>query len=351
LVLYHTAPHIDVFETGERGAKTLYGILNGARPTMAFQKLPMVVPAERANTQDPASVSYGLRTKLQALEAQPAVLTAGLATVQPWLDIPNLGSAVVVVTDNDAALANRLCNEVANEVWERRREYLPNLIPVDQAVREAYQEHAAGLIVLGDSADATTSGAPGDSTCLLRELIKYNWSRPALLTLVSPDVVSDAQRSGVGGERTGPLGGVRDHRFSSPLTITTEVIRLFDARFTLSGHLAKNLPIDMGPSAVLRHKNVHLVVTTRTGPHFAPQLFEAAGLEPFSAGVLVAKSPCGFRAAYQEKADRIINVRGAGCAPADFWRYEYRNIPRPLWPWQEIERRPLAPREEVQTAP
>lgn len=337
LVLYHTAPHIDVFETGERGAKALHRILTGARPRTAFQKIPMVVPAERANTQDPASVSFGFREKLQALEANPLVLTAGLATVQPWLDIPELGSAALVVADNDADLAKRLCGAVASDVWQRRREYLPDLVPLDQAVEDAFQDHAAGLIVLSDSADATTSGAPGDSTCLLRKLIEYDWSRPALLTLVAPDVVTEAQGLGVGGQRTGPLGGIRDHRFSAPLILTTEVVRLFDARFVLSGHLAKNLPIDMGPAAVLRHKNVHVVVTSRTGPHFAPQLFEAAGLAPYSAGVLVAKSPCGFRAAYQEKAHKIIAVRTTGCAPADFWRYDYQNIPQPLWPWQETD--------------
>jgi microcystin degradation protein MlrC len=51
----------------------------------------------------------------------------------------------------------------------------------------------------------------------------------------------------------------------------------------------------------------------------------------------VAKSPCGFRAAYAARAARILVVRAPGCAPPDFWRYEYRNIPRPLWPWDEIE--------------
>ena len=105
----------------------------------------------------------------------------------------------------------------------------------------------------------------------------------------------------------------------------------------MSGHLAKNMPIDMGPAVVLRHGNVVIVVTSRTGPHFAPQLFEAAGFDPFGASVLVAKSPCGFRAAYEARAKKIMVVQAPGCAPSDFWRYEYRNIPRPLWPWDEIE--------------
>src|SRR5947208_4640315 len=92
----------------------------------------------------------------------------------------------------------------------------------------------------------------------------------------------------------------------------------------------------MGPSALLRHGNVHLVVTARSGPHFAPELFRAAGLDPFAAQVLVAKSPCGYRAAYQAHARRMFTVRSSGCAPSDFWRYPFANIPRPLWPWDEI---------------
>jgi microcystin degradation protein MlrC len=133
------------------------------------------------------------------------------------------------------------------------------------------------------------------------------------------------------------VGGVRDCRFSLPLEITARVERLFQAKFILSGHLAKNLPIDMGPSAVLRIGNVHLLLTSCSGPHFAPEFFRAAGFDPFAARVLVAKSPCGFRAAYQPHASEIMVVRAPGCAPSDFWQYPYQNIPRPLWPWDELE--------------
>jgi microcystin degradation protein MlrC len=336
LILYHTAPHIDVFETGQRGAAVLRRILTGqARPVTAFQKLPLVVPAERANTEDPASVSHGFKRQLQELETRPHVLAAGLAPVQPWLDIPEFGTSVVVVTDGDQELAKKECERLAAEVWQRRREYLPELTSIADAVKQANQ--GTGLVVLSDSADATTSGAPGDSTWLLRELIKYEWPRPALVTLVAPEIVAEAQQRGAGAKMAEPLGGVRDRRFSQPLTLPVEIIRLFDARFVLSGHLARNLPIDMGPSALLRHGMVHIVVTSRSGPHFAPQLFQAAGLDPFAASVVIAKSPCGFRAAYSARAEKILVVRAPGCAPSDFWRYEYKKIPRPLWPWDELE--------------
>jgi microcystin degradation protein MlrC len=337
LVLFHTAPHIDVFETGQRGAALLRRILvDGARPVTAFKKLPMVVPAERANTQDTTSVSHGFRERLQQLERTPGILAAGLATVQPWLDIPELGSAVVVVADGSRTTADASCGDLADEVWRRRREYLPELMPVEQAVREAHSIHD-GLVVLSDSADATTSGAPGDSTWVLQELLKYDWPSGAFVPMVAPEVVERATLVGEGASLRTAIGGNRDTRFSRPIQIEACVERLFRAEFILSGHLAKNLHVDMGPSVVLRTSDVHIFVTSKSGPHFAPEFFRSAGFDPFSASVLVAKSPCGFRAAYAERAKRIIVVRAPGCAPADFWNYPYQNIPRPLWPWDEME--------------
>src|SRR5262249_54519743 len=269
LVLYHTAPHIDVFETGRRGAAVLRRILvEGARPTTAFQKMPLVVPADRPNPQDPASVSHALAGRLREMEADPRVLAAGLATVQPWLDIPELGSAVVIVTDGEPALAQSLCGGLADEAWRRRRDYLPELVGVEEAVALA---HAcpAGLVVLSDSADATTSGAPGDSTHVLRELLRHDWPRPALVTLVDPELVEELAGREPGATWTGALGGKRDRLHSRPLEVTMEHIRPFEARFVLSGHLGRNLPIDMGRGVVLRRGNVFVVVTARTGPHFA----------------------------------------------------------------------------------
>jgi microcystin degradation protein MlrC len=212
---------------------------------------------------------------------------------------------------------------------------LPELVPIADGVRAAH-ENPEGLVVLSDSADSTTSGAAGDSTAVLRELLRYDWPRLALVTLVDPDAVELARQRGEGAEITTEVGGKRDRRFAQSLRVTARVLHLFEARFVLSGHLARNMPIDMGLSAVLRCGPVHLIVTSRSGPHFAQQLFQTAGLDPFTASVLVAKSPCGFRAAYTPHARKMLVVRAPGCAPSDFWKYEYRNISRPLWPWDEL---------------
>jgi microcystin degradation protein MlrC len=336
LVLYHTAPHVDVFETGQRAAAVLRRILvGGARPVTAFVKIPCVLPAERANTEAASGVSVDLKRKLQVLEGRPEVLTAGLATVQPWLDIPQLGSAVVITTDNRPDLAEQFSHEIATELWQRRDEYIPELVSMEEAVAKA-NANPAGLVVLSDAADATTSGAPGDSVWILQELLKYDWLRPVLVTLVSPETVAAAERLGVGQKWSGHVGGVRDNRFGVSIPFEAEIENVFDARFVMSGHLGKNLAIDMGRAVVLRAGQIRVVVTSRSGPHFAPELFRAAGFDPFTAAVVVAKSPAGFRAVYGSRAAAIYSVRAPGCAPSDFWHYEYQQISRPLWPWDEI---------------
>ena len=42
--------------------------------------------------------------------------------------------------------------------------------------------------------DGSTSGAPGDSVWILRELLRYDWPRPVLVTVVAPGIVAAAQR-------------------------------------------------------------------------------------------------------------------------------------------------------------
>jgi microcystin degradation protein MlrC len=264
------------------------------------------------------------------------VLSAGLATVQPWLDVPEFGSTVWVTTAGDPDFAKQATAELSQDFWNRRDDYRIDLATAEDAVRQA-SEMKDGLVVLSDAADATTSGAPGDSTWLLRELMKHSWPGGAAVTMVAPEVVEAATACGVGGSLTTPVGGRRDTRFSQPVEITATVERLFDAKFVMNaGHLGRNLPVDFGPSAVLKIGDVRLIVTSQSGPHFAPQLFQEAGLDPFALNVLIAKSPCGFRASFAARAAKIIVVRAPGCAPPDFWNYEFRNIQRPLWPWDEI---------------
>ena len=338
ILTYHCLPHIDTFSTGERGARALRRLLiDRVRPTVAYRKIPAVVPAENSNTEAPSGVAADLKRELLKLEADPRVLSAGLTPVQPWLDIPEMGSAVIITTADNPQLAQEACDRLAETFWQRRREYLPPLVDLEESVELARQQVDRGLVVLSDAADATTSGSTGDSVWLLEALSRHRWPRPVLVPLVDPELIEQAREAGVGQRLQARIGGKRDTRFGKSIVWEAEVERLFDAKFVMSGHIGTDLPIDMGPSAVLRQGDVHLLVTPRSGPHFAPEFFRSGGFEPYEAAVVVAKSPCGFRAVYQKQAFAIYSVRAPGCAPTEFWKYPFQNIPHPLWPWDEFE--------------
>lgn len=108
----------------------------------------------------------------------------------------------------------------------------------------------------------------------------------------------------------------------------------------------------MGDAAcILLHpaeNQVRVIVTAGTGPHFAVELFQLAGIEPFDAACVVAKSPAGFRATYGKPggnpygktAGLMISSDAPGAAPSNFWfkanEPMYQAINRPLWPWDEL---------------
>ena len=106
IVGFRTSPHIDLRETGQRGAGVMLRMLqDGVRPAMAMVKIPMVVPASTHMHHLPGP----FQRLMHAAEAAEdgSVLAASVFAVQPWLDIAEMGFATVAVTDGDAMRANR----------------------------------------------------------------------------------------------------------------------------------------------------------------------------------------------------------------------------------------------------
>jgi len=62
LIGYHTAPHVDAYETGQSAARILLDAVQGkTAPTMALERLPMIVPAENArHTEGPLAEVIGM---------------------------------------------------------------------------------------------------------------------------------------------------------------------------------------------------------------------------------------------------------------------------------------------------
>jgi microcystin degradation protein MlrC len=333
---YHTQPHLDQFETGVRAARGLRSMIElSQRPCKHFRKLPMITAAESHNTfTGPPGPLY---RRLAQLERESGALSAGLYMAMPWLDCKELGWTVTLHTGTDDDRWATVVAELAESCWDLRGAIseVERYSPKD--VVAICLAHGGHPIVIGDGADATNSGAPGDSTVLLGELIKQQpIPHGAMTFLVDPKAVFHAEQAGVGGAFDTFVGGAFAPEYSKPLRFCGTVERLLPMRFELNGALGRKMPVQMGRSAVVRSGDVTVVFTEKSGPGSSPLLYETAGLKPRECGIVVAKSPTAFRADYDPFVAATFIADCPGCATPNWSRLTFQNVNQPLWPLQEI---------------
>jgi microcystin degradation protein MlrC len=331
LTAYRHCPHRDMRETGRRGARMLLDLLDGAssRPTIAHQKIPLVTPCEQFRTAEgPMHEWFALARRL---EQTRGVIDVSLFPVQPWLDVPELGWSCTVTTDADQDLAEDLCAQLAQHAWNHRGEFYVEKFAPDDAVRRAASARE-GPMVIADGADATNGGSPGDSTCLLKEMLAQRITCPAFLTMVDPEAVAAAYQAGAGTTITLDLGAKRSRRFHTPVRVTATVVRFADGRFDIGGHLSAR--VNMGRCALLKIGDaIHVVVSEFAGPGHDPAVYRHLGLEPSSAQIVVVKATVGHMDAYAGIMKQSLPCECPGPSPSYLDRLDYRNIPRPMFPF------------------
>ena len=343
LLGYHTQPHLDAFQTGQRCARGLRQLLvEQVRPVQRWIKMPMITAAEIQNTfTGPPADLY---RRLQELEQRQDVLSAGLYMAMPWFDCPELGWTLTLTTTNDDPEWDATLLEMSEACWSLRHalENVERLAP--QAAVDRALQNAQFPVVIGDGADATNSGAPGDSTELLQALL----NRPeipgdALIFLVDPQAVETAQSLGLGAEFDATVGGCSAPEHYAPVHVQGTVEWLGVVEFVLTGHIGHKLPIHMGRGATIHAGNVRLLLVERSGPGSTPLLYEAAGLDPRHCAIVIAKSPAGFRADYESFAAQMLLSDCNGCASPNWERMAFEAVQRPLWPLDNLQQMSEAP--------
>lgn len=332
IVGFKTCPHVDQRETGRRAARLLTRWLRGEiRPTMAFAKVPMVTPAS-THIHSQEGPFKRLMDATTAMEAEGA-LSASVFSVQPWLDIPEMGYATIAVTDNDPALAGQLAGRLANQAWAERHALMDvDLVPVDEAIQLALA-HPTGPVVLSDLADGTGAGSPGDSTAVLSALLRADPPKMALLYLFDPEVAARAADLGRGQPIDVLVGGKRDHVYNKPVRFTGTVEFAQPTSFRFGGRGYTGIVMDMGMSAILRRGNIHLLVTSNPVLTVDPALYRAVGLEPAAAQIVVVKSHIQFRAGYGDIAAEFILLDSPGMSSDRLTALDFHRAERPLFPF------------------
>ncbi len=326
VVVYHTYPHIDFFETGQRAARLLLRLLRKEiRPVTARVAIPALVRGDQLIT---ATGVFGqIVGQAQHIEQSKGGLSAGMFIGNPFTDVPELCCDSVVVTDGDPERARREALRLATDFWEQRRKMQARLTSLEESVRLA--KSTEGTVIMMDAADATSSGASGDSNAILRELMRCKYRCRALLPIVDAAAVQSAVQAGIGATIRTKVGGTLDAKRFQPLEIEGVVRMISDGRF-LSESFGQTW--FAGTTAVLQADNITLVVTSRPVHLFDRSLFLAHGCNPRSFDLVVVKSPHCQPHMYAEWSARLINVDAPGSTSANLPTLGHTRCRRPIFP-------------------
>lgn len=334
LVGYHTAPHIDQGDTGRRAMELLLRMISGeVSPAMSLYQLPMVLPSENGKTTEGPYRS--VMDKVKELEKEPGVLAASAYSVQPWLDLAEMGCSVVVVTDRASERADQEAERLAGEFWHRRGEFAPQLVQVDEAIELALSSSRRPY-VFSDSADAPSSGAPGDSTAFLWALLDKSVMETAFLNVVDTPAVAAAVEIGVGNRGQFEIGATFSSEFYHPVTVEGYVKSISTGTFRNKGPGFHGVEFQMGRTAVIVVGEIHVVVMEKPVIQWDPELYRSQGLEPQEAKIVAVKSPAAFRAAYESLAEEILVLDIPGVCSPNLTVFPWKNITRPMYPFDEM---------------
>lgn len=333
-ISYRTNPHLDQHATGLKAARLITRMLRGeVRPTQALALPRVQISIDRQQTDvAPCRPLYALAEQIMA---RPGVLSASIALGFPYADVPQLGSTVWVVTDNDPAAARRYADELAAYLVEHRQEFKHGLIEPDAAVREAAK--ATDRICLLDVGDNAGGGGPVDGTVLPQLLHDYHVNR-SLSLLYDPQSQQRARDAGVGAKLTLYIGAKSVPGMGQPLTVAVTVESLHDGKFhdPIPSHGGRT-DYDMGPTAIVRTDRGQTIMlfSIRIPPYSLQQVL-SCGLNPHDYRVIVAKGVNAPIGAYSPVVDRFIRCNTPGPTCADMTRLPYHRRPRPLYPFEEL---------------
>ena len=342
MIYYRECPHTDAYDSAVLSTDLLARCLkSGVVPKHFVLVTPIVWPPTGTGTRD--GPMRALEDAARRIEKDvPGVLAVNVVGGYAFSDVPYAGVAFSIITEGDADDAQDALRELAGIAWDMRQGGIPRQHDLDKVVRDFKEKNSAanGPVLLVEPADNIGGGAPGDGTDVMRALLKYD-IEGAGVAIADAKSVQALQDVAIGAKVTLDIGG-SSPLDPGPVTLEVQLISRSDGVFELedkNSHLVGSLGkiIRMGPCAVVKHRGLTILLTSKKLPPFDLGQWRSQGINPEELSMIGVKAAVGHRVAYGKIMSEEFTVNTSGPCTSDITRLPYTRLRRPVFPLDQLE--------------
>jgi microcystin degradation protein MlrC len=271
--------------------------------------------------------------RLKAMEGRDGILSISVIHGFMAGDVPDMGTRIVVVTDNNRAKGEALAEKLGRELYAMRKLTAMPMLDTETgldrvlAIRSGNQEKP---VVVSDIWDNPGGGVAGDATHILRRMVDRGMDNFAVATIWDPIAVSFCHAAGEGAEIDLRIGGKSSPQGGEPLDFRIKVMRTAEAGW----QSFRNSRVTLGRAAVVRPLGTEIdiiLITSRTQT-YEPDIFSNLGIDFAKKDVLLVKSTNHFHAGFAPVASEIVYIAAPTSYPTDPAKTPYRKASLELWP-------------------
>jgi len=326
MVFYKEWPHVDMVDSvGVTARLTVDAAEGKTSPRIAVFDCRMI---QLMNTF--AEPMKSIVAEARAMEGADGILNISFVHGYPMADVADMGSKVVVTTDDRPEEGARLAERFGRRLFELRGTLGPTYLSLEEGL-DAMERAEKSPLVVADAADMPGGGAPGDATFLLRGIIERGITDVAAVYQWDPMAVEIAIKAGAGARLPLRIGGKTGPTAGDPLDLEVEVLRTFD---NLVVHL-EDRDEEVGPVAVVRSHGIDIALETRRTVAWDWAHFEACGVDPRNRRHLIVKSSNNHYAGYLEIAGDYLFISVPGACNMRVTDFDFKKIQRPKWPFDD----------------
>jgi len=327
LVFFKEWPHIDAMETYTRAFQLTADCAEGKiEPTMAVWDCRMI-----ANYHTLEEPTKSVVDDMKAAEGKDGVVSVSFIHGFSDADVPDMGSKMLVITDNQPEKAAELAEHFGRRFFALRgKTGARNLLGLEEGLKLIAQEKKLPCIV-ADYSDMPYGGAPGDSTFFLQGLIDHGIDNSIIAGIWDPMAVAIALKCDVGDELKMRIGGKTGPMSGDPVDLEVEILYK-SKNFKMTEDSGEERAY--GALAVVRSRSIDILLTDKRFPVYDWRVLEQMNLDPRNKRVIVVKSANNFYAGFEPIMGSVHYVLSPGlCRPST--ERPMTRIKRPMWPFDE----------------